>query len=488
MKISKSKYLLYKQCAKAGWLNVNEPGLVNDDNSRMSSGNEVGKVARNLFPGGELIVSHKKSLSEMIQKTKELIVSGATIIYEAAFESQNGIAVVDILVREENIWKLYEVKSSTSVKDRHIYDVAYQYLVLSECALKIESTNVVTVNNKYERQEELDVYELFNIEDVTKQVIDMQLEISNDIRAAQNSLSAEKPLIDIGIQCEKFNGDSSECPYKFRCWDHIPDNSVFEIGGMRLNKKMELYQSGILSIDDIPDNYKLSESQKVQVDSFKLGAEVIDKSSVSDFASEFSQDLYFIDFETFQQAVPQFVGLKPYEQIPFQYSLHISDSNGSLDHKEFLAKEGTDPRRDIAERLVVDIPYDVVTVAYNMKFEKMVLRQLANLFEDLSDHLMNIHDNMKDLMIPFQKKWIYKNDMRGSYSIKYVLPALFPESEELSYKKLEIQNGTMAMDIYATLHLKEPDEVDTIRRALLEYCKLDTLAMVRIWEYLKEIN
>lgn len=174
------------------------------------------------------------------------------------------------------------------------------------------------------------------------------------------------------------------------------------------------------------------------------------------------------------------------DDAAFQYSLHYLESeNVQLKHKEYLAKEGQDPRRELAQRLVDDIPKNVYTMAYNMQFEKMVIARLAGQFEDLSEHLMNIHQNMIDLMVPFQKKHYYQKEMKGSYSIKYVLPTLFPDDGEMNYKRLNIQNGSMAMEIFATLHLKDGDEIEQIRRDLLEYCKLDTLAMVRVWEKLR---
>ena len=187
--------------------------------------------------------------------------------------------------------------------------------------------------------------------------------------------------------------------------------------------------------------------------------------------------------------IPLYDNISPYEKIPFQYSLHyLITKEGELKHKDFLAIPNTDPRRLLAERLVKDIPKDVCVLAYNMMFEKMVIRMLASLYPDLSMHLMNIHDNMKDLMIPFKNRKYYTKEMRGSYSIKYVLPALFPDDDELNYHNLDmIHNGSEAMNAYVNISKLSKEEQEQVRNNLLKYCELDTYAMVKIWEKLKEI-
>ena len=180
-------------------------------------------------------------------------------------------------------------------------------------------------------------------------------------------------------------------------------------------------------------------------------------------------------------------GISPYQQIPFQYSLHVEQGDGTLEHKEFLAEVGVDPRRALAEQLVRDIPLHVNSLAYNMSFEKGVIKRLAEQFEDLHVELMNIHDNMSDLMVPFQKKHYVTPSMQGSYSIKYVLPALVPEFEKAYKELVGIQNGSQAMNAFASLHVKSLEEQEETRNALIEYCKLDTLAMVEVLKKLKEL-
>jgi len=250
-----------------------------------------------------------------------------------------------------------------------------------------------------------------------------------------------------------------------------------------------LYRDGIVDFHQITDISSFSVSQQVQIVSEQENRTIINKEAIRDFIDTLSYPLYHLDFETFQQAIPEWKGISPFMQIPFQYSLHIEAEDGQLVHKEFLAIEGVDPRYELAKRLAEDIPSNVIVLAYNMGFEKGVLRKLATMFTEFSDALMAIHDNVKDLMIPFQKKDYYTPSMRGSYSIKYVLPALVPEMAD-AYSALDgVHNGGEAMQTYAKLSsMDNKDEVKRLREALLRYCELDTLAMVKVLDKLKEVT
>ncbi len=257
---------------------------------------------------------------------------------------------------------------------------------------------------------------------------------------------------------------------------------------MKKETKFALYEEGILTFDQINDMSYFSISQQIQIVSELEQKELVDTEVIKDFVESLTYPLYYLDFETFQQAIPQWKGIKPYMQIPFQYSLHIEYENGDLEHREFLAEEGKDPRYALAKRLVEDIPGNVTVLAYNMGFEKGVIKQLAKTYDTLSDRLMQIHDNIADLMVPFQKKAYYVPSMKGSYSIKSVLPALVPEMAE-AYKELDgVQNGGEAMQTYAKLPLiEDKQEVERLREALFRYCELDTFAMVKILKKLKQI-
>jgi hypothetical protein len=227
----------------------------------------------------------------------------------------------------------------------------------------------------------------------------------------------------------------------------------------------------------------------MQVDSSLNNTIYINKVEIAKFLSTLSYPLYFLDFETMQPVIPEFHGTHPYQQIPFQYSLHyIEKEGGELKHKEFLGVSGEDPRRALAEQLCVDIPLNVCTTAYNKAFECTRLTELAESFPDLAEHLLNIRDHIIDLLVPFQSGWYYVPSMGGSFSIKSVLPALFPEDPELDYHNLQgsVHNGGEAMSIFPKIKDMAIDEQQTARQSLLIYCCLDTFAMVKVWQKLKE--
>ena len=243
----------------------------------------------------------------------------------------------------------------------------------------------------------------------------------------------------------------------------------------------------MVKFEDIKDLDKFNASQQIQIRSELSGEQIIDKEAIKEFLETLSYPLYHLDFETFQQAVPEFVGLSPYEQIPFQFSIHKEDGKGNLEHFEFLADVGADPRYELALNLIKFIPQDACVLAYNMSFEKGVIRRLATNYPQISNELMEIHDNIKDLMASFASKSYYHPKMRGSYSIKYVLPALVPEFES-AYKDLNlIHHGGEAMQAYENMTRMLADEREAYKKALLAYCKLDTLAMVKVLEKLREV-
>ena len=487
MRLTKSQYMLAKQCPKAIWLHKNNPEAVERDVNNeglYETGRIVGEYAQMLFPGG-VLVQFAGDAQKAVVETRKLIEQGVHTIYEAAFSYEDCFAMCDILCWTRNGWEIYEVKSSTELKPEYIQDVLFQYYILSSLRMDIAKVNIVYINNQYERNGKLKPEELFKIEDVTTEVKTLSENILSELRDIISILAEQdEPNLGIGEYCLK----PYECACKGYCWSHIPEDSVFSLSRVKTSLKFSLYKQGVITFEEIAASGARLSSQaaEIQIRSYISGEDILNKEGIRDFLNTIYFPLYFLDFETFQQPIPMFDGLKPYEQIPSQYSLHYLEKDGAeLKHKEFLAKEGKDPRRELGERLVNDIPKDVCVMAYNMQFEKSVIVRLAQQFKDLHDHLMNIHENMVDLMVPFQKKHCYMKEMKGSYSIKHVLPALFPDDGELDYKRLNISNGSVAMQAFAYLHLKEPKEIGQIRKDLLEYCKLDTLAMVRVWEKLK---
>ena len=487
--LTKSKYCRGLQCPKILWLDEHHPEFGENiaNKSVLDNGTKVGELARSYFGECEL-VGFDANKNEMVDKTKKLMET-ADNIAEASFCYESLFCSIDILHRNDDGWDLVEVKSSTEVSDIYLEDVAFQYYVLTMCEVSVKGVYILYIDNTYVRGEQLDLKGLFVLEECTDMALRKFYEIKSDDRLnlmMEYVKSPVEPEKDIDLCCDK----PYPCAYKKYCGKHIPEYSVFNLARMQAKKKYELYHAGIVSYQDILSNgAKINANQRRQVESVVYDKpDEYDIDEIKKFLATLYYPIYHLDFETFQQAVPEYIGCHPYEQIPFQYSLHIEYEDGRLEHLEFLAKEGEDPRRTLAEQLIKDIPMGVCSAAYNMSFEKTVLKHLAEEFPDLSAHLMDIHDNMHDLMIPFQKQYYYSKAMQGSYSIKYVLPALWPGDPELDYHNLEgVHNGAEASASYADMVNHTPEEIAEMRENLLKYCGLDTYAMVKVLNRLKEI-
>lgn len=487
MNLSKSKYCSGIGCNKKLWMMTYMPEVAVevDNESVFETGHEVGELAKGLF-GEYYDIPFNEKLSEMINDTRKAINSGYKVITEASFVYNNNFCSVDILKCNNNEVEIYEVKSSTEVKDIYLDDISYQVYVLINLGYKVNRACVVTINGNYERYGELELDKLFDINDVTEMAFDKQEEVENNIKKINLYMEqSNEPDMGLGMYCMK----PYTCPFFNYCSRNLDSNNVFNIRGMTNSSKFKFYDKGITSYSDLLEE-GINDKYRQQIEFTLYDKEdYINTGNIKKFMKDLYYPMYFLDFETFQQAIPRYDGIRPYMQIPFQYSLHcIEKEDGLLEHKEYLARADIDPRRELAESLVRDIPVNGCVVAYNMKFEKMVIKQLASLYSDLREHLMNIHDNMYDLMIPFKDRDYYTKEMAGSYSIKYVLPALFPNDPSLDYHNLElIHNGSEAMDSYANLGSKSLEEQELIRKSLLKYCELDTYAMVKIYYRLKDL-
>ena len=489
LNLSKSKYCSAVQCPKMLWLKKNKPEVYDDsvmNQSILETGNEVGDLAMGLF--GAFTEVPYGDLGEMIKKTQELILAGEPVIAEGSFSYNRLFCSVDILKNlGGNCVEIYEVKSSTSVKDIYLDDAAYQCYVLTKLGYTVKRVCIVHINNQYVRKGELDIHELFHIEDITDDATNLMPEVAANIERFDLYMQqTDEPLDDIGMHCFS----PYECGFFGYCTRALPKPNVFDVAGARISTKFKCYDQGIISFKDLNTCNALSAGQYKQVEHELFNyAPYIEKDTIKDFLGHLSYPLYFLDFESFQPAVPLYDNSRPFEQIVFQYSLHyIEHEGGELKHTEFLAYPGADPRRTLAEQLCKDIPKGVCTTAYNMGFEKGRIKGLAEIFPDLADHLMDIHDNIEDLMIPFQKKYYYTKAMQGSYSIKYVLPALFPDDPALDYHNLEgVHNGSEASAAFKRMATMSNEEMMAYREYLLKYCGLDTFAMVKVWEKLNEV-
>ena len=491
--LSKSKYCKCVQCEKILWLDKYKQAPADDaDETILERGRQVGELAKGLF-GDYEDIPYDKDITLRIQKTDEAMHNGANIICEASFSYENNFCSVDILKNDADGVEIYEVKSSTKIKDIYVDDVAYQYFVLSNLGLNVKRACIVHINKEYLRGKELDTEQLFSVVDITGMVEQKQDEIRSNIDFINNFMQEhgedDEPVKEIGIFCFK--------PYSCAFWDYctrdLPKPNVFDLKGkMHNSTKFKKYAEGKITFEDLK-NEKLAPKYLEQID-FELNDREakIEKEPLKDLIDSLKYPLYFIDYETCSYAIPEFEGTKPYQQLPFQYSLHIIKEQGApLEHKEFLAEvDDENMIRNFAESMIKNLPENGSVLVYNKRFEeKIVNEKIAILFPDLESEIVRINGNMVDLMKPFENRQYYSKEMEGSYSIKYVLPALYPDDPELDYSNLPlIHNGGEASDAFLALKDKAPEEQEEIRYALLKYCELDTYAMVKIWEKFKEVT
>ena len=497
LSFSKSKYCGLWQCPKIAWLRKYKPDQMkmNEDiEERMRIGNVIGDLAMGIFGDYTEVTAYKGEkidLSKMIENTKLEMAKGTPVICEASFDFDGLYCAVDILRKENGGWAIYEVKSSTH-EDKQVYaaDVAYQKYVLESCGVNVTGTYIVCINNQYVFDGTLDISEFFKIADISEAVLFESANIRTNLDVAELILkSTTEPSIDLSTACNK--------PYRCGFWDycssHIPTPSVFNLYNLGFDKKIDFYKSGKIKYEDLILEEKITNKIQKRQMSFYLHdpGTYVDKDGINKFLNTLSYPLYFLDFETMMPVIPIFKDTKPYEQIPVQYSLHyIEKEDGELKHREFLAEADKDPRRALAERLCEDIPMNCCVTVYNKNFECTVLKNLAALYPDLADHLLNIRDNIKDFLVPFRSGYYYNRALAlgGKFSLKTVLPALFPDDTELDYHNLEqIHNGSEAMNILARIKDMPEEEQETTRRNLLKYCELDTYATVKIWQELKRV-
>ena len=532
--LSKSRYTAFCQCPKNLWLKVYKPEEAKDDpalQARLEQGNEVGALAMGLFGDFKEVPvknpDRSLDLNKMCELTQQYMEQGVDNICEASFSHKGHYCAVDILRRNGDGWDIYEVKSSSFPEcdgeetklEKYAPDIAYQKWVLTRCGVKVVNTYLVCLNSSYVRHGKLDIKSLFVTIDMHDWVENECLKVPVQSSQALKILGMkDEPDYDLSEHCMK--------PYTCAFFDYckcqrgVPKDepTVFDLYRMNFSKKLEHYHAGRITFEALRSE-KLSDKQQMQMECTLNGTKHINPNGIREFLDALSYPLYFLDFETMQDAVPQYDGTKPYQQITFQYSLHIKESaDAPYQHKEYLApSDGKDPRRGLAEQLCKDIPMNVCTLAYNKGFECGRIKELAALFPDLAVHLMNIQEHIQDLLTPFQNGYYYVPAMGGSFSIKSVLPALFPDDRELNYHNLDerCQNGGNAMTLFpklAELQQRIPKlglqkqengmlvlsdslmklsdiqaiqkEIAADREALLRYCELDTWAMVKVWEKL----
>lgn len=496
MKLSKTNYLIYRDCGKNAWVKIHKPDIYKKyplsafEEGIIETGNEVDALARNLFPDG-IAVNDRYDF----EFTKELIKEKRPVIYQPVFETEKYQIACDIMVwnRITEKYDLYEVKASNNGEDKtakdklYAQDIGFQYVVLKDSGVPIGDLYLTRLNAEYVRSGDLDLNQLFTKENFTERVLEKEDLIREEMRIAYDYLAQEEePKGHCQCITKGRNGHCTTFDYSN---PNIPKYSVHDISRIGLSKRKleDLIDSGILDILDVPEDMKLSDKQLNQINVARSKIDIIDEGEIKNFLDTIEYPIAFFDYETFPSALPRFSGYSPYNQIPFQFSVHILDSpDGELRHEEFIYTENKNPDIYIIEALQKLIPDKGSVIVWYKSFEMSRNKELAKRNPKFENFLVNLNDRIVDLEDPFKNQLYVHHNFKGKTSIKYILPALVPE---LSYKELKIQEGGTASNTWNKIVIGEyfDEEVREQIKNLLKYCELDTLAMVKIFEVLKKV-
>lgn len=491
--LSKTDYILFRECPKNVWYKVHEPDiyykyeLSDFEKHIIETGNEVELVAREFFQGGIMIEGRDEAAQKLTQK---YIIEKKEVLFQPVFFKDGFMAAVDVLKydNEKNHYAIYEIKASNEAdKKRHYYDLAFQVNLLRKCGLKVGSINLMHLNPDYVRSGEVDVTELFKVDDVTSEINELCAEVAEEMEKAKEYLSRKE--LPYGSCVCVYKGRSNHCTTFRYSNPQVPEYSVHDISRIGLSKKKltALVDVGKFHINEVPEDMELSINQRNQVNAHILNSVSIHSKGIEEELTNLTYPLYFVDYETFPSAIPMFDGFSPYQQIPFQYSLYVLRSpDGKLEHFEFLHSEATDPSRFFVESLRRNVGEIGSVIVWSKKFETMINRQLAERLPEFGEFIESLNSRVYDLMDVFTKQHYVHKDFKGSTSIKKIQPVLAPE---LSYKELAIQEGGKAAASWMKLIGDEltPKECAQLKKDMLEYCKTDSYAMVRILEELRKV-
>lgn len=494
MYLTKTDFQEYLQCSKCLWLKKNNPDLYirpnisEFDQKLIDEGYEVELAAREMFENGILV---EGSNEQAALKTKELIQSKTSPIFQATFITSSGLlAKTDILIYNEfmNAWSIYEVKSSTSIKtgkdENHIYDITFQKLVLNQSDIPVDETYIIHMRKDFKKTSDLNLFDMFTIADVAELVEAEYNKVQSEAEQALEFIADTN--VDLSSCSCLYSSRSNHCS-SFKVLNrNVPDYSIHDISRISAESLRLLIDDLIMNIWDIPEDFKLSTNQMTQVELEKSQKPEIKIENIKQTLEELEYPLIFLDYETYVSAIPKVEGFSPHQHIPFQVSVHILQFDRQLKHYEYLADNIENAPLELIEFLRDTVPSMGYLISWHASFENTRNKQIAEIYPEYSQFLLDLNERTFDL------ETIFKDDYRhpgfkGRTSIKKVLPVLCPE---FSYKDLNIQNGTEAMENWnRTIFDEELEELERvqIQKSLLEYCKLDTLAMVKIFKHLLDI-
>lgn len=485
---SKSKLLALRQCPKRLWLEVHRPHLLEystEIDARLQIGLQVGEIARRIYDregDGVLIDVQADGFDRAFERTAELLRT-CQPIFEAGFSAGGALTFTDILLPErkgaELVWHMIEVKSSTSVKDYHYDDLTVQAFAVKAAGIPLTSISLAHIDSSWVCPGNDDYRGLLKENNLTAEIMRRTEEVEGWILQAQNiAAQPTEPVIETGSQCFS----PFECSFYDYCSrnEPQPEYPVYWLPRFSSAKAEKLAAQGIDDLRNIPDEWLNEKQLRVKTHTL-AGTVFFDTAGAASDLIAYPLPAYFLDFETIQFAVPVWNGTRPYQQIVFQFSLHRLDAPGRLEHTEFLDLSGNDPSESFAQSLIAACGEDGPVFVYNAGFEMARIRELAERYPSSSQPLLAINDRVVDLL-PVARERYYHPSQQGSWSIKKVLPAVAPE---LRYDTLDgVQDGGMAMNAFLEgIHPDTaPERKTQIEQQLLAYCKLDTYAMVRLWQ------
>jgi len=485
---SKSRYLEGLQCPKLLWKRCNAkdefPPLDESTRAIFEQGNRVTELARTLFPGG-IEIEGVTDYDAIIRRTQDLLPQRVSL-FEPAIRVASLFARPDILCpNKDGAWDIFEVKSSTKVKDVNLNDVAFQTVCFEKSGISIRRVHLVLINNAYVRHGKIDPKALFVISDVTELIrplckqVEANIELMLKVREQKTC-----PEVKIGLQCST----PYDCPLEDLCWKHIPEDSPFIYNRIRKDKALGFINEGFLKGADVPAVRLNTASHQIIRASHVAKKVHVEPKALNGFLKKLEFPLYFMDFETINPAIPVYESTRPYEQIPFQFSLHIlEDWSKKPVHHAFLAENREDPRPEFLKKLQSLITPKGSIVAFNMKFEAGCLKNAAEVYPEYSEWVKEIEPRFVDLLVPFRRFDYYDPKQLGSCSIKALYPALVGKS----YDGMAISGGEQASKEYVRVTFTDgvlEKEKREIYDGLLEYCKLDTQAMIDVLKVLKKVG
>lgn len=482
--ISKSAFMKAEQCLKHFYLYKNHPYL-RDSLSRekqliFKRGTDVGIFAQQLFPGGiDVTEGEKRDQRLFAQRTKELIEQGVETIYEATFIYDDLLVMVDILHKVEGQWIAYEVKSSLKITETYVKDACFQYYVIRNCLPELVGFNLLTLNPKYVLNGELNMKQLFKTTSVLKDAIKNQDYFAHKTQVAKLTLEQNKiPDIKVGTHCFQ----PYECDFLGSCWKNTNDpNSLLALGKLTKQAMFELYEKNITRINEIDIDTIEHKEIKVQVKAVIEQKEQVDQQQISTFIAGIKEPFCSLDVEVWMPAIPYYQETKPFQQIPFLFSM-VYEEEGKLTRYSYFKPFEDDLRKAFLEQILVSTKPFSTILMFDKALEESVFNQLAELFPQYTADIAELKAKIIDLAEPIRKGHYYHPDMKGNFSLKSLAPVV---NQEAGFEKLEIQSGIIAMYMYEGLGTQTPIDAETTRQQLIDYCEMDALITYQLLSFFR---